>query len=261
MSRIFITGSSDGLGLLTAQRLVKSGHRVILHARNPTRAEDAKKACPGAESVLIADLSSLSATKKLAEEVNALGPFDTVIHNAGLYTGGLRRTQDGIPALVAVNTMAPYALTCLIRPKPKRLVYVSSGLHSNGDTSLDDILWKQRDTKFNDFQAYADSKLHDILLAKAVAKRWEDVKSNSLDPGWVATKMGGKNAPGDLNAAVQTYEFLSTKVDTSGKHFTPGAKEGRPLQEVHDAAIQDKLLKICEEVTGIKFPETSQANI
>jgi NAD(P)-dependent dehydrogenase (short-subunit alcohol dehydrogenase family) len=185
MARILITGSSDGLGSLTAQALTRKGHTVVLHARNAQRAKDAQKACPDASAVLTADLSSLSETQKLAEEANKHGPFDCVIHNAGMYRGGFRRTEDGFPSLIAINTLAPYVLTCLIKPRPKRLVFVSSGLHSGGDTSLSDIVWQQRGEKaWSDMQGYSDSKLHNIILAKVFARRWPEVESNSLDPGW-----------------------------------------------------------------------------
>ncbi len=85
MARIFITGSSDGLGLLTATDLIKKGHEVVVHARNEQRAQDILTKVNGAEDVLIADLSSIAETKKLAEKANALGTFEVVIHNAGLY--------------------------------------------------------------------------------------------------------------------------------------------------------------------------------
>jgi NAD(P)-dependent dehydrogenase (short-subunit alcohol dehydrogenase family) len=100
MARIFITGSADGLGTLSARALVKQGHKVVLHARSESRAKDAADACPGAETVLVGDLSSISETKKLAEKVNELGKFDAIIHNAALYRGGFNKTSDGIPALV-----------------------------------------------------------------------------------------------------------------------------------------------------------------
>jgi NAD(P)-dependent dehydrogenase (short-subunit alcohol dehydrogenase family) len=257
MARIFITGSSDGLGSLAAQALVKKGHKVVLHARNAQRAKDATAACPGAETVLVADLSSISETKALAGEVNKLGEVDAVIHNAGLYRGGFKRTADGLPSLFAVNTIAPYILTCLIK-KPKRLVYVSSGLHSGGDASLKDIAWSERGERgWSDGQAYGDSKLHDIILSKAFARRWPDVASSSLDPGWVATKMGGAGAPGDINAAVETYTMLaegSKKEALSGKYFRPGKREASPKAASDDEATQDKLLKLCAEISGVPFP-------
>jgi len=114
MSRIFITGSADGLGLLAAQILISQGHKVVLHARNTERGNHALRKAPGAESVLIADLSLMEATKRLAEEANASGTFDAVIHNAGVY-----RVSN--PVTFAVNSLAPYILTCLMNP-PQRLI-------------------------------------------------------------------------------------------------------------------------------------------
>lgn len=257
MSRIFITGSSDGLGLAAAQHLSKKGHNIVLHARNPSRAQDAQKACPTASACLTGDLSSLSAVRKLAEDLNASGPYDTIIYNAGLYRGGIRKTEDGLPALVAVNTMATYMLTCLVQPRPKRIVYLSSGLHAGGDASLQDLDWKVRgETGWSDGQAYADSKLHNILLAKVVAARWKHCQSNSLDPGWQPTKMGGASAPGDISKAIESYELLATEGEESGKYYRPGRQEGAPMKEANHVEVQDNLLKICEEITGIKFPES-----
>src|SRR5215510_1373883 len=129
MSRIFITGSADGLGQLSATMLIQQGHDVVLHARNAERGRDAIKKNPRARSVLTGDLSSIDETKNLAHEVNKLGPFDAVIHNAGVYRGSARE-------VFAVNTLAPYTLTCLIQ-KPKRLIYLSSGMHSQGRPKLD----------------------------------------------------------------------------------------------------------------------------
>jgi NAD(P)-dependent dehydrogenase (short-subunit alcohol dehydrogenase family) len=103
MARFFITGSADGLGSLVAQALIKDGHHVVLHARNAQRAKDAAAACPGSEKVLIADLSDTTETKQLAEEVNKMGHFDCIVHNAALYRGEIARGKEGIPALVSQN--------------------------------------------------------------------------------------------------------------------------------------------------------------
>lgn len=258
MARILITGSSDGLGSLTARALVKKGHSVVLHARNDRRAQDAQAACPGAETCVVADLSDISQTRKMAEDVNTLGPFDAVIHNAGLYTGPYRRTKEGWPSIFAVNTLSPYILTCLINPKPKRLVFVSSGLHSGGDPSCKDITWKERgEGGFRDFQAYADTKLHDILLACFFARKWPSVQSNSLDPGWVATKMGGAGATGDINAAVDTYVMLAegsgAAKDVSGKYFYH-CKPRSPKKEANEDAVQQRLVEQLETLTGVTLP-------
>jgi NAD(P)-dependent dehydrogenase (short-subunit alcohol dehydrogenase family) len=256
MARIFITGSSDGLGSIVAQKLVKNGHSVVLHARNTQRAKDATTACPGAESVVTGDLSSTSETKGIADQVNKLGAFDCVIHNAGLYQGPFRKTSEGIPALAAVNTIAPYLLTSLIT-RPRRVVFLSSEMHQSGSSSMDDILWTQRgESKWSDSTAYCASKLHNVMFAKAFARIWPDVKSNALDPGWVATKMGGSSAPGSIDAAVETYVMLAEGKEEmamrSGQYFRPGKRQGSPQKAADDDKAQDRLMEICAGFTGVK---------
>lgn len=256
MARIFITGSSDGLGSIVAQRLVAKGHSVVLHARNAQRARDATAACPSAETVVIGDLSSLSETKSIAEQVNKLGAFDCVIHNAGLYRGPFRKSGEGIPALAAVNTVAPYVLTALIK-RPKRLVFLSSEMHQSGSASMDDALWAKRgESGWSENAAYCASKLHNVLFAKAFARRWPDVKSNALDPGWVATKMGGSSAPGSIDEAIDTYVMLAEGEEElaklSGRYFRPGKKEDRSQKAAEDERLQDKLLEICANFAEVE---------
>jgi NAD(P)-dependent dehydrogenase (short-subunit alcohol dehydrogenase family) len=182
MARIFITGAADGLGQLAARLIVGDGHKVVLHARNEARAKEALAAVPGAETAVSGDLSSIADCRQIAAKVNALGTFDAVIHNAGVGYREPRRdpTVDGLPHVFAVNTLATYILTALIH-KPKRLVYLSSGLHKSGDTSLQDLTWSAR--PWSGINAYSDSKLHDVILAFAVARKWPDVLSNALEPG------------------------------------------------------------------------------
>lgn len=199
MARFFITGSSDGLGLLTAQRLVAAGYRLVLHARNIQRAAETKMACPGAEAVLVADLTSIEETKQLAAEANAMCEKDAgrnseawdeddgyaaVIHNAGVYSAmeGVPG-KSGLPSLFSVNVLAPYVLTCLMAATrssnpPKRLIYVSSGLHRSGSSAA------LRPGRL-EHCSYSDSKLADVMLAKAFARRLqkpEDLVCSSVDP-------------------------------------------------------------------------------
>ena len=188
MSRIFISGSSAGLGLMAGKLLVQQGHRVVLHARNAARAEDARRALPRAEAVVDGDLDTIAGAKAVAQRVNELGRFDAVIQNAAVgYRESHVLTKDGLPHVFAINTLSAYILTVLIE-NPKRLVYLSSGMHHHADAHLDDILWRKR--RWIGSAAYAESKLHDAMLAFAVARRWPDVSSNALEPGWVPTKMG-----------------------------------------------------------------------
>src|SRR3954471_3649047 len=155
MARIFITGSADGLGQLAAKALIDQGHKVVLHARNAARGREALAKVPGAETVVIGDLTNIDETIQLAEKANALGRFDAVIHNAGIYSNPPKE-------LLAVNTLAPYILTSLIH-KPQRLVYLSSDMYAGGSSKLDSF--KTDISRMT----YSDTKLHVVMLCKAVA--------------------------------------------------------------------------------------------
>jgi NAD(P)-dependent dehydrogenase (short-subunit alcohol dehydrogenase family) len=255
MARVFITGSSDGLGRMAAQLLIEQGHGVVLHARNQPRSHEALAAVPGAEAVVIGDLTSIAQTRKVAEQVNALGSFDAVIHNAAIGYREPRRiaTDDGLPQVFAVNTLAPYILTALIQ-RPKRLVYLSSGLHRGGDASLKDLAWENR--PWQGQQAYSDTKLHDVLLAFAVARRWTDVLSNALEPGWVPTKMGGAGAPDDLDAGHRTQVWLAVSNDpaatvTGGYFYHMRPRTPNPASR--DAEKQEELLDACKRFSGVEL--------
>ena len=244
MAKIFITGSADGLGLLTAKALIAQGHHVILHARNEKRAQEALHKVSGAESVLTADLGSIQQIKQLASKVNALGEFDAVIHNAGVYEASGEET-------FIVNTLAPYILTCLIQ-KPKRLIYLSSDMHLVGRSKLESF---KTDTSHI---TYSDSKLHVLMLCKAVARKWPDVYANAINPGWVPTKMGGPGAPDDLKKGYETQVWLAVSDDKKAKisgHYFFHQKENRYNPETDDVLLQEQFLNICEEITEISFPE------
>lgn len=256
MSRVFISGSSTGLGLMAGQLLVEQGHQVVLHARNQARADDARRALPEADSVVVGDLSSLGGTRNVADQVNRLGRFDAVIHNAAVGSREPRRieTEDGLPHVFAINTLAPYVLTALIE-RPKRLVYLSSGMHRSAEAHLDDLAWKQRAWRASD--AYAESKLHDVLLAFAVARRWPDVCSNALEPGWVPTRMGGAGAPDDLDEGRRTQAWLAGGDDPAARvtgeyfyHMRPRA----PNPQVYQVELQDQLIEVCRRLSGVKLP-------
>ncbi|KAI1153896.1 short chain dehydrogenase [Nemania diffusa] len=261
MARILITGSSDGLGLRAAKRLVARGHTVHLHARNAQRAADARTACPGAASVLVGDLASLPETRALASSIAALGALDCVFHNAGLYLGPYRAQAEGYPSVFAVNVLAPYILTCLA-PLPKRLLYASSNSHFNGSAGLADLGWREREGegRFSDRGAYADTKLHNVMFAYAFARRFagRGVVANAVDPGWVPTKMGGARAPGDILESDRLYVMLaegSGEAEGSNAGYWEPGGLGRSREETYDVEAQDALLKRLEEITGVAVPE------
>jgi NAD(P)-dependent dehydrogenase (short-subunit alcohol dehydrogenase family) len=255
MARVFITGSADGLGQLAARRLVALGHDVVLHGRNRDRAQQALRAVPGARAALDGDLASMDQTRELAAQANAAGPFQAVIHNAGVYRPGAasRETVDGLDEVFAVNALAPYLLTALIEG-PRRLIYLTSGLHQGGDSDLRDLQRRQR--RWGGSQAYANSKLFDVVLAFAVARLWPHVLSNAVDPGWVPTKMGGPSAPGDLEQGVATQVWLAVSEDAGAK-VSGRYIYHKQIRQAHSAAsdvtVQDAFLAACEQLTGVRL--------
>jgi NAD(P)-dependent dehydrogenase (short-subunit alcohol dehydrogenase family) len=248
MARIFITGSADGLGQLAAKALVDEGHQVVLHARNVERGRYAKQHVPGAEHVITGDLSDIDQTEDVAAAANAWGRFDAVIHNAGVYQA---RPRD----IFLVNIIAPYLLTCLIH-KPKRLIYLSSDMHLQGRANL------QNFAKDANHISYSDSKLYIVMLCLAAARRWPDVYANAVDPGWVPTKMGGQGAPDDLQQGYETQAWLAVSEDSrakvSGRYFHHQA-ESRPQPQAGDGVLQEQFLSICQDITGIAFPQLIQS--
>lgn len=256
MSRILITGSSDGLGVLAARLLIGEGHTVVLHARSPERAGYAAAAVPAAEAIVIGDFSSIEQIRQVADQADRLGRFDAVIHNAGVGYRDTRRgaTVDGFERVFTINVLAPYLLTALMC-RPDRLVYLSSGMHRAGRPTLNDPQWAHR--MWDGPQAYADSKLFDVVLAFGMARRWPSVLTNALEPGWVPTKLGGPEAPDDVAFAPVTQAWLAVSADAdasvTGQYFFHQiARAAHPAAS--SAKLQDDLFQYCAELTGAALP-------
>ncbi|UEL28680.1 SDR family NAD(P)-dependent oxidoreductase [Pseudarthrobacter sp. L1SW] len=236
MPRIFITGSADGLGRHTAGTLLENGHGVVVHVRSAARLGAVQDLVDRGAAVVTGDLADPEQTRDVAVQVNRMGPVDAVIHNAGVLHG---------PDIFTVNVVAPYLLTALIH-RPRRLVYVSSGMHRGGRP---DPARLGRDAKVT----YSDSKLYLTALAAAVARLWPDVLSNAVDPGWVPTRMGGTGAPDDLRLGHLTQEWLATSDDpaalTSGGYWYHQKREN-PHHAVRDERFQNGLLDHLASVTG-----------
>ena len=254
MSRILITGSTDGLGRAAARALLDDGHQVVLHARSRDRTVAFGDLASRSAGVVVGDLSSRVETRCIAEQVNAIGTMDAVIHNAGTYsTTGRSTTPEGHSAILAVNTLAPYMLTAIIQ-RPDRLIYLSSGMHRRGASSLRDIDWVER--RWHASRAYSDSKLYVTALAFAVARRWPDVLSNAVDPGWVPTKMGGPGAPDDVEQGYLTQTWLAVSDEAaatvSGRYWHHRRPEN-PAREASTPDFQDQLSAKLAELTGVSL--------
>lgn len=232
MTRVLVTGSADGLGRAAAQTLLDDGHEVVVHARSTDRFAALRALLDRGAEAVVGDLSDPEQTREIAAQVNALGPMDAVIHNAGVVSG---------PHVLAVNVVAPYLLTALVE-RPQRLIYLSSGMHRGGRASLTGMDWTGR----RETGSYSDSKLFVTTLAMAVARLWPDVLSNAVDPGWVPTRMGGPNAPDDLRLGHLTQEWLATSDDpqarTSGGYWHH-QRRAEPHRAAHDQRFQEHLLE------------------
>lgn len=243
MSRIFITGSADGLGKAAANTLLGEGHGVVVHVRGPERLEAVRELVDRGAIAVVADLSDLRQTRDLAEQVNRLGRMDAVIHNAGIYTGR---------HILPTNVVAPYILTALME-RPGRLIYLSSGMHTGGRAVLEGMDWSGGKAS----GSYSDSKLFVSAFAAAIARLWPDVVSSSVNPGWVPTKMGGSSAPDDLRLGHLTQEWLATSDDPQARvsgSYWHHQQRVEPHRAVKDAGFQRRLLAELEKATGVAIP-------
>jgi NAD(P)-dependent dehydrogenase (short-subunit alcohol dehydrogenase family) len=257
MAKVFISGSSTGLGLMTGRLLVEQGHEVVLHGRTAARSADARRELTQALDVVTGDLSTVRGAREVAEQVNRLGRFDAVIHNAGVGYREPKRveTQDGVPEVFATNVLASFVLTALIE-RPARLVYLSSGMHHGAVANLKDLAWTRR--RWSGSTAYAESKLYDVVLAFAAARLWPDVFANALEPGWVPTRMGGPGAPDDMDQAHLTQAWLAVSDDAAarvtGEYFFH-LRRSTPNPQTRDMGLQDQLIAACEQISSVRWPE------
>ncbi|HMQ32209.1 MAG TPA: SDR family oxidoreductase [Chloroflexaceae bacterium] len=274
-----VTGATSGIGLVTARELARMGATVVLVARSRERGEAAREAIAaqtgsrGVELVL-ADFASLASVRAGAEAVLARhGRLDVLVNNAGVYVGDRRLSADGFELTFAVNHLAPFLLTELLlgalRAAPAgRVVTVSSGAHFGGRGRFDDV---RAERGYSGFQAYAESKLANVLFTYELARRLEGsgVTANCLHPGAVRTGFAG-DAKGlfalafnlakpfmltpEQGAQTPIYLAASPEVEgVSGTYFF----ERRPRKSSpssYDQGLQARLWDLSEELTGVGEP-------
>lgn len=247
MARILITGSTDGLGLAAAETLLGEGHDVLVHARSRQRTTAVQHLIDRGAHCLLGDLGDDAEVRQIAGDANRMGGADAVIHNAGVFSG---------PALLPVNVVAPYLLTALI-VGPRRLVYLSSGMHRGGDSGLRGLDWSGQKVT----ASYSTSKLLVTAFSAAIARLFPHILSNAVNPGWVPTRMGGPSAPDDLRLGHRTQEWLATSSDpaalTSGGYWFHQHLQ-TPHPAVKDEQFQDSLLVELAEHTGVTLEALSQ---
>lgn len=244
MKTILITGATDGIGLLTATKLVKAGHKVLIHGRNADKLASAMAETGAAESYL-ADMSDMSAVETLAAEIlSNHNHLDALINNAGVYKTSAPRSKDGIDLRFVVNTFAPYHLTqrlLPIMPADGRIVNLSSAAQAPID--LDAMVGKKA---LDDFAAYAQSKLAITIWTQELARSHTQVFA-AVNPGsLLASKMvkeGFGVAGNDLNIGADILIEATTGdrfASASGQYYD---NDGPGFSAAHDAASDQAHVK------------------
>jgi NAD(P)-dependent dehydrogenase (short-subunit alcohol dehydrogenase family) len=194
------------------------------------------------KDVFVAYFIDVQQTIALAKAVNQIGNFNAIIHNAGVYNASGKDIFN-------VNVLAPYILSCLLN-KPESHIYVGYDMHLSGQKKLEVIK-----NKINHI-TYSDSKLNLLMLCKAFAHNLNGVYCNTIHPGWVPTKMGGKGAPDNLHNAFETQVWLASSNDkdalVTGYYFFH-QKQSRYHIDADNITIQNQLIALCEDMTGVAF--------
>ena len=249
MAFVLVTGASTGIGLATVEELVNTGHDVVLHARQPDRTTDLEVR-HRVRDLVYADLSDADQTATLAAQLNRMGRFDAVVHNAGVTKA---------PMVFAVNLIAPYLLTALMTP-PQRSIALSSGSHESGTVDVDSVDFDR--PKPVDL-SYGDAKLYVTTLMMALARLRPETMAHAVDPGWVPTRMGGPSATDPLDEAHRTQVWLATAPVSDIDPRSAGYWQHHARRPSHpaatDTAFQDKLLHRLEKHTGVTLPPVDQA--
>jgi NAD(P)-dependent dehydrogenase (short-subunit alcohol dehydrogenase family) len=270
-----VTGATSGIGKAAAAALARQGAEIIVVGRDPGRAEATAAAiqADGAPppKVEIADLARLDQVRALAGRLNqTLDRVDVLINNAGLVLNERQVTPDGYEHVFAVNHLAPFLLTNLLRPKltasaPARVITVSSDAHTAARLDLDD---PNLEHGWSSWRSYSNSKLANILFTRELARRLDGtgVTANCLHPGVVRTGFGRDARPlmrvGITIAkpfmlsperGADTIVYLASSPDVAAK--TGGYYVKRQLREPSAAARDDglarRLWEISERLTGL----------
>ncbi len=263
---VLITGATDGIGKATAQELAAMGARILLHGRNPEKAQNAQKTIQTATGnskieILIADLQSMDAVRKLATQVHqTTDRLDVLINNAGVYMQEKVLTPDGFEMTFAVNHLAVFLLTNLLldllkKSAPSRIITVSSVAHGSARLDLENL---NAEKKFHGWGAYCVSKLGTLLFTFELARRLEgtEVTANALHPGTINTKMLAKlgldGKPVERGAETPVYLASSPEVASiSGKYFSR-KQVAQPSDMALDEDLQKKFWDISAAMTHLE---------
>lgn len=270
MKTILITGATDGIGLEAARQLAGEGHRLILVGRNPEKLAQAAATVPGS-TAMQADFARLEDVRRLAEQVIAeVDHLDVLVNNAGTVFDKRTLTVDGHEATFAVNHLAGFLLTELLKPlmvasAPSRIVFTSSVGHYPGTMDFDDLGFEHG---YSIMKAYSRSKLANVLYTRYLAAELADAKVtvNALHPGTVATHIWS-GAPWFAKPVLALAKLSMTKPEEGGRRlarlaiapelegvtgeFINAYQAKKPSHIARDEVVAERLVEVSRELVGL----------
>ncbi len=266
---VVITGGTSGIGLVAAERLAAMGARLVLVARDRSRAaaalETVRKAGPQADHAMhYADLSSIAEMKQVASAIAAAEPrIDVLINNAGAVFSSRLLTSDGLETTFAINHMSYFVMTLGLADRLQttpgaRVVNTASAAHKRARLDFDDL---QSAKRYRGFSIYGRSKLCNILFTRELARRWRQrgVTANCLHPGFVSTRFGDQSG-GVFQRVVRAAKLFAISPEKGAETIVHLASSGsvanlsglyfyqcRPIQPSREAQDDEAAKRLWDE--------------